>query len=103
MISYHNQDRATGRFDQVLRAALRHNLRGEEPPARVRESLLRAAAVQRLQPADRRPLKSNRPARTRRWAILSGLWRDSSPPLLGDMWVTIEVANAHVMRMRFLM
>ncbi len=103
MISYNDPDGAISRFDRVMRAALHQSVHREEPPARVRESLLRAAAAQRRQPANRRPLKPNRAARTRRWAILSGLWRDSDPALPGDAWRMVEAVYVQMIRMRLVM
>jgi len=106
MISYNNPDKSAGKFDQVLRVALRQSVRGEEPSTRVRELLLRAAAAQRLQQAplaQRRPSRPNWTVRARGWSISPGMWHDSVMLSPGNIRTTVETTNAQLIWMRLSM
>ncbi|MGH2592091.1 MAG: hypothetical protein ACRDGG_01115 [Anaerolineae bacterium] len=98
MIVPENWTGATGKFDRVLRTALRQSVRGEEPSARVRESLLRAAAAQRWQAAHQRPSRSKWRSAVRSWVVPSGLWRDLAPPALGGAQALMEILQVQLHR-----
>ncbi|MGH2592094.1 MAG: hypothetical protein ACRDGG_01130 [Anaerolineae bacterium] len=86
MIPCENGDFAMENFDRVLRAALRQGLRGQEPSARVRESLLRAAAAQ------------NQPMPDYWHEARAGLWRDSGAQAPSSAQMLIDILHADLYR-----
>jgi hypothetical protein len=95
MISRDRRNKVTDEFDETLRAVLRDNVCREEPSARVREALLRAAMDDR-----RRAVESSideylaggtRPAQSE----IRRAWDASGDPM------TIGVLQAHLLRVRF--
>jgi len=101
MIVRENWTGATGKFDRALRTALRQSVRGEEPSARARESLLRAAAAQRWQAAHQRPSRLKWRSAIRSWVIPSGLWRDLAPQALGSAQALMEILQAQLYRIHW--
>ena len=93
---------AGGEFDETLRAVLRESVLGEEPSARVRRALLRAAANRR-QPVDTpRSAMDQGLVRHPRYGRLSA-WREWEFQAAAHSLATQGMLQAHLLKLRLVM
>ena len=101
MISRDRRNKVTDEFDETLRAVLRDNVCREEPSARVRQAVLRAAAAERRRSVDTSWSSIDQRLVSVPPCAQSGMWRNWDAQSAVGSSVMLGMLQAHLLRLRF--